>query len=162
MFNAIAIFNALSSTGSHRARRRPLYARVTHWLNRIANTAMLAMPCSALAFETATSPPEKRGLHAIVCLLFLLLLSAFVSPYLRTSALYGSAAGLEIVRWGKRRIVPWSKVGRVELAPKYLGHLVRMAHLTVYEEEERTVSFFATEALVDELEKARAASLESA
>jgi membrane protein YdbS with pleckstrin-like domain len=162
MFNAIALFNALSSTGNHRPCRRPLYARVTHWLNRIANTAMLAMPCIALVLATGTSPPQERGLNAIVCLLFLLLVSAFVSPYLRTSALYGSPAGLEIARWGKRRIVPWSKVGRVELAPTYLGHFVRMAHLTVYEAEERTVSFFATEALVAELEKARAAYRESA
>jgi hypothetical protein len=162
MFNAFAIFNAASGTGKDHAGRRPLYARVTHRLNRIANTAMLAMPCIALVLDTATSPPQERGLRGIVCLLFLLLVSAFVSPYLRTSALYGSPEGLEILRWGKRRIVPWSKVGRVELAPKYLGHFVRMAHLTVYEKEERTISFFATEALVDELENAHAAYRESA
>jgi hypothetical protein len=162
MFTAIALFSAVCSTGNARQGRRPLYARVTHWLNRVANTAMLAMPCIALTVATATSSPHELGLHGIVCLLFLLLVAAFVSPYLRTSALYGSPDGLEIARWGKRRIVPWSKVGRVELAPKYLGHFVRMAHLTVYEEEERTISFFATEALVDELETARAAYRDSA
>jgi hypothetical protein len=75
---------------------------------------------------------------------------------LRAWALYGSVHGLEIVRWGRRRTVPWANVGAAEYAWWSLNYAARMARLTLHEEKERTILFFANDHVLTELEEMRA------
>lgn len=136
--------------------RQPLYGRVNHWLTRVTTvlaTALYAVMVVSIVASLFTA--DSMGWAFIVWLVMAFGFPFILAPYLRMYALYGSARGLEIARWGTRRTVPWSKVGDVEFAWWSLALPARVTRLTLHEDDERTILFFANDRIISDLERMR-------
>jgi hypothetical protein len=136
--------------------RRPLYARGFHLLTRVGHAFMGLIYVVAVVALVVTLASHRPGLPDLVWVLMLVLFPVVTVPYLRASALYGTPEGIEIVRFGKLRTVPWQNVGEAEFLGWSLTYPARVAELTIYGEDERPVRFFATERNLAELGAMRA------
>jgi hypothetical protein len=138
--------------------RRPLYTRGAHWLARVAYGFMMLLYFAGVVGVLSTLTHGPLGVREAAGFLVALVFPLIVATGLRTSAIYGSVHGLEIVRWGRRRTVPWSSVGGAEYAWWSLNHAARLARLTLHEETERTILFFANDRVLADLEGMRASA----
>jgi hypothetical protein len=135
--------------------RRPLYLRGAHWFARAGYGLMLLMYLAGVVSLVATFTPHPLDWRDAVGALMIIIFPLIVGTSLRTYAIYGSWQGLETVRWGRRRTVPWSKVGSPEYAWWSLNYAARVARLDVHEEKQRTILFFANDRILKELEAMR-------
>ena len=139
------------------AAKRRLYAPFFHWVMRIGSIFM-GLSILYLTVRRAGSLdhegiPWVAAAGAIPVLTFVALIVLF---HLRTCALYGSPDGLEIARWGKRRVIPWSNVGTARYAWWYVSLLSRIATVTIHDENEHRYTFFANDQILEDLEAMRA------
>jgi hypothetical protein len=138
------------------APARPLYVRGAHALARTGFTMMLLFYLAGVVGVASTFTAHPLGWRDAVGFLVLILFPLLVATNLRTWAVYGSVDGIEVVRWGTHRIVPWSQVGAPEYAWWSLNYAARVARLTIDEERSRNILFFANDRLLEEIERMRA------
>jgi hypothetical protein len=136
---------------------RALYAQGVHWMARTGHGFMLLLYLVGVVGVVSTFSVHPLGWADAAGFFMLIAVPLVIASNLRTCAVFGAAEGLEIVRWGKRRTVPWSKVGTAEYAWWSVNSASRIARLTVLEERERTILFFANDRILAELERMRAA-----
>ena len=149
-------FDGADPSGQALPPGRPLYVRRAHWVARIAFSLMLILYLVAAVGVVSTFTARPLGGREAVGFFLLLVFPVMVGTNLRTWAIYGSVHGLEVVRWGARRTVPWSKVGAAEYAWWSLNYAARVARLTLHEENDRTILFFANDRILAEMETMRA------
>jgi hypothetical protein len=147
--------NEASALGGDPRPGRALFLPGAHWLARTGYGFMLLFYLVALVAVVSTFTAHPLDWRDAVGALLMILVPLVIATNLRTSAVYGSAHGLEIVRWGVRRMVPWSKVGTAEYAWWSLNHSARVARLILHEEKPRTILFFANDRVLAELEGMR-------
>ncbi|HMI87704.1 MAG TPA: hypothetical protein VK550_26640 [Polyangiaceae bacterium] len=135
---------------------RPLYMRGAHWFARAAFGAMLLCYLVGVVAVVSTFTMHPLDWRDAVGFLMMVAFPLLVGVGLRTWAIYGSVQGLEIVRWGTRRTVPWASVGAAEYAWWSQNRAARFARLTLCEERERTILFFANDRNLAELHAMRA------
>lgn len=135
---------------------RPLYVRGAHWLARTGFGMMLVLYLVGVAAVVSTFTEQRLGWRDAAGLLMMVVVPLLIVTNLRPYAVYGSGFGLEIVRWGKRRIIPWSKVGTARYAWWSLNYAGRLARLELHEERDRSILFFANDGVLAELERMRA------
>lgn len=135
---------------------RPLYKPGAHWLARMSFGSMLFFYLVGLVAVASTFTPHPLGWRDAAGFFMMIVFPLLVGTNLRTWAIYGSVQGLEIVRWGRRRTVPWSQVGAAGYAWWSLNYAARVARLTVHEEKDRTILFFANDRVLAEIERMRA------
>jgi hypothetical protein len=135
---------------------RALYLRGAHWFARTGYGLMLLFYLVGVASLVSTFTPHPLGWPDALGALLMIVFPVIVATNLRTWAIYGSVHGLEIVRWGSRRKIPWSRVGSAEYAWWSLNYVARVARLTVHEESKRTVLFFANDRILAEMRAMRA------
>jgi hypothetical protein len=136
--------------------RRRLYAPIVHWIARIAYSTMGVFFAAAVVGIAKSFAEERLYWGAAPGIPVLIFCTLLLVTTLRTSALYGSPEGIEIARWGKRRVIPWWKVGTAEYAWWSTNRVSRIAKLTIHEQEEKTVIFFANDRVLADLEAMRA------
>ena len=132
-----------------------LYAPAVHRMVRIAYASM-GIALFTLAVRGATAPEGIPWDVIAGGFPVLLLMTLVLAIPLRTCALYGSPEGLEIARWGKRRVVAWSKVGMPKFAWWSFGLWGRIAKVVVSEEKKQTIFFFADSGILVDFETTRA------
>jgi hypothetical protein len=158
--------STLASRGSGAAptRGRPLYRRGAHWFARTGFGLMLLLYLVGVVAVVSTFTAHPLGWRDVVGFFLMIVFPLIVGTNLRTWAVYGSVHGLEIVRWGRRRVVPWARVGTAEYAWWSLNHASRLARLTLHDElptalsarsKDETIFFFANDRLLAELEAMR-------
>jgi hypothetical protein len=135
--------------------RRPLYLRWAHWFARTGYGLMLLLYLGGVVSLAIGGLEEPVRWHHALGVLMLLWFPFMIALHLRTWTLYGSMQGVEIARWGTRRLVPWSRVGKAEYAWWSLNYAARLARLTLYEERSRTILFFANDRILAEIETMR-------
>jgi len=135
--------------------RRPLYARGVHWVSRIAHGVMLLFYLCGAVTLAITFTPHPLDWRDAVGVLLLILVPLVLLTNLRAWTIYGSMQGLEIARWGVRRTIPWSRVGKAEYTGWSLNYASRMARLTLHEERDRSLLFFANDHVLAEIERMR-------
>jgi len=135
---------------------RPLYARGAHWLARTGFTLMLLLYVVGVVGVATTFTAHPLSWRDVAGLFMIVAFPLVVAPNLRTWAIYGSVQGLEIVRWGTRRMIPWSSVGAAEYAWWSLNYAARVARLTINDEGNRSILFFADDRVLGELDAMRA------
>jgi hypothetical protein len=138
------------------SERRALYLRGAHWFARTGYGLMLLFYLVGVAGLLSTFAPHPLGWRDALGAVLLIVFPLIVGTNLRTWAIYGSMDGLEIVRWGARRTIPWSRVGPAEYTWWSLNYTARVARLTLYEERKRTVVFFANDRILAEIQGMRA------
>jgi hypothetical protein len=139
----------------HLAPRR-LYVRHAHLFARASYGLLLLLYLVGLVGVVCTVTQHSFDGREMAGAFLLLLFPLVVGTVLRTRAIYGSTAGLEVERWGSRRTVAWRQVGTPEYAWWSLNWVARVARVRVREEKERTILFFANERTLAELERMRA------
>jgi hypothetical protein len=137
-------------------RGRPLYRRGAHWFARTGFGLMLVFYLAGVVAVVSTFTVHPLGWRDAAGFFMMVVLPLMLGAMLRTWAVYGSVHGLEIVRWGRRRTVPWSKVGKPEYAWWSLNYAARVARLSLRDEKVRTILFFASDRNLADLEAMRA------
>jgi hypothetical protein len=135
--------------------RRPLYARGVHRMSRIAHGLMLLFYLFGVVTLVSTFTPHPVDWRDALGVLLVVLVPLVLMTNLRTWTIYGTMRGIEIARWGMRRTIPWSRVGRAEYAWWSLNYASRVARLTLHEEKGRSVLFFANDRILAEIERMR-------
>lgn len=118
--------------------------------------SMLLLYLVGVVAVVSTFTAHPLGGRDVVGLFLMIVFPWIVGTNLRTWAVYGSVHGLEIVRWGRRRLVPWAKVGTAEYAWWSLNYAARLVRLTLHEETDQTILFFANDRILADLEAMRA------
>ena len=136
-------------------RGRPLYQQGAHWFARIGFGSMLVFYLVGIVAVVSNFTVHPLGWRDAVGFCSMIVFPWVVGTNLRTSAIYGSAHGLEIVRWGRRRTVPWSGAGTAEYVWWSLNYAARIARITLHEGKDRTVLFFANDRILAEIEAMR-------
>ena len=135
--------------------RRPLYARGVHWVSRIAHGLMLLFYLFGIVTLVSTFTPHPLDWRDAAGVVLLILVPLVLLTNLRAWTIHGSMQGLEIARWGVRRTIPWSRVGTAEYAWWSLNYAGRVARLTLHEERDRSVLFFANDRVLADIERMR-------
>jgi len=138
--------------------KRRLYAPVRHWVARVGYGTMgIGFVAFIAGMVMSRAHEELPGGAIVVGIAVVLLAGLILVTNLRTSALYGSPEGLEMARWGKRRVFAWSSVGTAEYAWWSTNYASRIATVTIRENtgRERNVLFFASDRVLEDFETMR-------